>query len=684
LNPSAKSCYSFLKAVQIIAITLCLCSNLVFATLPTPTEFELAGAWFEQNIKKSSNVPFSFIFGGDTSQKFIANWTKTIQPLGTKENVTGYNILYSDPLSDLSLTLRVDVYKDYPAVEWVLELKNEGTDTTGIIKDIRAADFSFNTKVNEAVILHHAKGSDHQIDDFAPLKTILNKGQHIKMAPKGGRSSDDTAFPFFNIERENQGVIVGIGWTGQWAAELDRNEDGSLALKAGMEKTNLRLYPGEKIRTPRMLLLFWQSEDRMRGHNMMRQFMLAHHTPTIDGKPAVGPFACNGGATIFRESERATENNMIAMAERYQQFGLQTDYWWIDAGWYGSMDFKNGSWYENVGNWYVRKEHFPNGLKPVSDAVKKMGMKFILWFEPERIRKDSWLFNEHPEWQLRLDSNPNNALLDLGNPEALQWLTDYISGMITENNIAVYRQDFNIRPLGFWQAADCPDRVGMTEIKYIEGLYQFWDELKRRHPHLLIDNCASGGRRLDLETATRSVPLWRSDYSYHEPNGRQNHTYGLSFYLPCHGTGCFAPDIYRVRSAMSSSLVCGWNLYETDFPVQQAQYMMDEYRKVRPYFWGNYYPLTDFSKSLNKWMIYQFHRNDLKEGMVLFFRRPHSENMDQHVKLHGLDENAIYEILYEDFGTTVKKTGKELMQTGISVRLLEKRTSLLITYINME
>ena len=83
-------------------------------------------------------------------------------------------------------------------------------------------------------------------------------------------------------------------------------------------------------------------------------------------------------------------------------------------------------------------------------------------------------------------------------------------------------------------------------------------------------------------------------------------------------------------------------------------------------------------------MVYQFHRNDQNDGMILFFRRPNCEHMDQHVKLHGLDENAVYEIFYEDFGTTVKKTAEELMEEGITVRLLEKRTSLLITYKNMD
>ena len=65
----------------------------------------------------------------------------------------------------------------------------------------------------------------------------------------------------------------------------------------------------------------------------------------------------------------------------------------------------------------------------------------------------------------------------------------------------MYRNDFNLDPLGFWRGADAPDRQGITEIRYVEGQYAIWDELLRRGiPGCAIDNCASGGRRIDLET----------------------------------------------------------------------------------------------------------------------------------------------------------------------------------------
>ncbi len=245
------------------------------------SECKFAAAWFEHNIKSTPKEPFSFRYGRQASNELITDWNREIKLLGSQNQRSEYKIVYSDPLGKLRLVLHADVYTDFPAVEWVLELENCGADTTEIFDNILVADLLLSALKSESVILHHATGSDHRIDDFAPLTTIIQPGQQVRMAPKGGRSSDETAFPFFNVEQDNQGVGVGIGWTGQWAAELDRNANGTLTLQVGMERTHLRLYSGEKIRTPRILLLFWQGSDRMRGHNLMRQFMLAHHTPQI-------------------------------------------------------------------------------------------------------------------------------------------------------------------------------------------------------------------------------------------------------------------------------------------------------------------------------------------------------------------------------------------------------------------
>jgi alpha-galactosidase len=232
-------------------------------------------------------------------------------------------------------------------------------------------------------------------------------------------------------------------------------------------------------------------------------------------------------------------------------------------------------------------------------------------------------------------------------------------------------------PLPYWRAADEPDGQGLTEIRHVEGLYAFWDELLARHPGLIIDNCASGGRRIDLETVSRSIPLWRTDYRYFEPNGYQCHTYGLSFYLPCSGTGSDSPDTYAFRSSLNSALVLGWNLYLPDFPVERARRLIGEFKRLRPFFYGDYYPLTAHSTADDAWMAYQYHREDLQAGMFLAFRRPENLSPSIRLKLGSLDPDARYAL--DLGGETQTLTGAQL-GGGIDVTIPAAPGSLLATY----
>ena len=108
-----------------------------------------------------------------------------------------------------------------------------------------------------------------------------------------------------------------------------------------------------------------------------------------------------------------------------------------------------------------------------------------------------------------------------------------------------------------WRANDAPDRQGITEIRHVTGYLAYWDELRRRHPDMLIDTCASGGRRNDLETLRRAVPLWRSDYGYDDPPAMQNLTYGLALWVPYFGTGIRSSNVYSFPQHHGSGLGCG-------------------------------------------------------------------------------------------------------------------------------
>jgi alpha-galactosidase len=472
--------------------------------------------------------------------------------------------------------------------------------------------------------------------------------------------------------------MAAVGWSGSWRASVRRLGAPGVGLEAGMTRTRFRLHPGEEVRSPSIALLFWQGSDRLAGHNLFRRFILAHHTPRPGGQPLIlplshgvgfgGPFPCN-------EYVCATESYAISMIERLKQFGIEPENCWIDAGWYEN---RTKSWWSGVGTWEVNKKNFPRGLKPVTEAAKNWdGKGFVLWFEPERVYEGTWLDVEHPDWLTKLPGNPNR-LLNLGHPAALQWLTDHISNFLRTEGITIYRQDFNFDPAPYWQAMDAPDRVGMAEMKHVEGLYAYWDALLARNPGLLIDNCASGGRRIDLETTSRSIPLWRTDYSYFEPNGYQCHTYGLHLYLPASGTGNNNPQKYYFRSSMGGAVVMGWEL-NGSFNVGQAVEAVAEFKALRPYFFGDFYPLTAYSTSDEAWAAFEWDRPEERDGIVLAFRRHQAAAASITVNIQGLEPAGDYEVSYEDYGIAVYKTGRELA-SGLLIKIPEAPGSVLIKY----
>ena len=244
--------------------------------------------------------------------------------------------------------------------------------------------------------------------------------------------------------------------------------------------------------------------------------------------------------------------------------------------------------------------------------------------------------------------------MNLGDPEALQGITACISEQISQGRITCYRQDFNTDPAPFWEAADTADRVGMSEIRYIEGLYAFWDALLARHPGLLIDNCSSGGRRIDLETIARSIPLWRSDY-YCFPGfdlaGIQGQLQGLAPWVPLSGGCADHQDTYAFRSAFAPAFtlftvvnptgkpegfLTPWDAFDADWLRQR----LEELRLVHGYFSGDFYPLLAHSLADDVWAAWQFNRPDLAEGMLLAFRRDHSPFPSLVARLRGLEADS--------------------------------------------
>ena len=389
-----------------------------------------------------SNVPFSFVYDGVHSSEFLPQWEyssqRTPMPSGWRDL-----IIYKDPKTGLTVECETVVHEDCHAADWVFHLVNSGTIDTPIIEQFLPLDCDkLFESTSEPITLRWSNGDKYAPDSFMPCNEPMTPGQSKRFVPSGGRSSNHSAFPFFNLAGSHHGWIMAVGWTGQWAAEFVYDVKGGLRARAGMEATHFRLHPGQRVRTPRIVLLRYPGDSMILGHNRFRQLMLAHYVQQRDGRPAAPPICHNTAGTIYRSNQPATETNQLAIIRKAAELGVEA--YWMDAYWYPQ------GWAENVGNWYPRLNDFPRGLRPLGDAAHQAGMKFVLWFEPERVAKGTQFDREHPDFLLKVN-DAGDRLFNLGNPKARQFLVDFIDQRIKQWGIDVYRQDFNFDPLAFWQ-----------------------------------------------------------------------------------------------------------------------------------------------------------------------------------------------------------------------------------------
>jgi len=657
--------------------------------------------WVKQSFTPAGDYPFRFGYDGVTSKDLLkdlpCDWRTELLSEG-RERITLAQTL-PDGLHVMAETTH---FTDEGAAEWVLYFENTGEHDTKILSDVKALSLAvqyppFRTAGTQQYGAHdiellYAGGSDCKVDDFLPCKEVLHHISNCANMHFGSRNGRPTSgshgcMPYFNFRTLDTGVIFAVGWAGQWEMDFQRwysEADGQFYIRfeAGMPDTHLVLHPGERIRSPRILLMPWNGcqED---SQNAFRRFMLAHHHPHIDNKPVRLPLSILSWGT--------SEADHFKQLDAIKKSGIKADAYWIDAGWYGPEgthcdDLRSNDWSNNVGYFDHDVSRYPNGLKPVSDRVHELGMKLMLWFEHERAMPGTPLVLSHPEFFI-VDKS-GWFIFNMGLPEAREWMTEMLSRKITEYGIDILRIDQNADTLGAWNSADASDRRGMTQIRCVEGFYQLWDTLLTRFPDLIIDNCASGGRRLEFEAMTRSVALTRTDYMCYtdsDPLGHQAQTCGLGMWVPVSSVSGGTKDPYQWRSRINNGCCIESELIyealENPETMGVLRQRLSEFECIRDLYAADMYFLTDVNISWKEWLAFQLNDPNSDRGAVLSFRRDVCPFESARYRLKGLDPSAIYKLEDTDSGQKSKHTGEFLMEKGLLVMLTAPRESSLI-FIN--
>ncbi len=610
-------------------------------------------------------------------------------------NCDGKKYTYNDfknnklTLGNLCVTCNVKEIKEFSAIEWVLYFENTGDEDTCIISDILDCDTEIVLPRIESTTTAYIPSKDSpsvitmmgMVDgyaytendtlsamEFSLKQEFLRKGQTKSFENIGARSSDGM-MPFFNVCAGGMGTMLAIGWTGSWKATFTDSENGIIA-KAGLSNTCFYLKKGEKIRTASILTMnYGADEDYSNKFRKLIKNHYSHIACTENESEGLLAYELWGGLPT---------NDMLFRMDRLIKHSLSFEQTWIDAGWYGQctncIDPFNGDWSQHTGEWDVNLNVHPQGLLDVAKKSREMNAPLMFWLEPERACPGVPAIKEHPEWFLKCDTD-DNLILYYGNEDAYQYVFNTVCGYVEKFGMSCYRQDFNVKLTNYFNNHDEENRKGITEIKHIMGVYRLFDELHQKYPKLLIDNCSSGGRRIDIEMLKRSIIFFRSDYQCEfnlTAEVLQVHNAGIQKYLPLSGCTTKMHDKYSLRSAYSSSFGGAfYNAYfqnMTDEELDEVSLLIEEYKSIRKYFSKNFYNLGSDVLDMTSWSVWRFHDEELDEGIIMAFRRAESPFSAFTVVMDG------------EYTFTNLDTDEKMMGKSIDIVLNEKRSSTIIKY----
>lgn len=640
--------------------------------LVSKAEKDKCRSWYNEKLLEADSVtdfPFDFEIDGKSFKKAPDDWSisaDTESDIGAvrRGGKTTY-ITLRNATKKLTATVEATIYEENATCEWTVYIKNDGDSNSETISNFYALNDTFATG---KAMMYYSDGSNDAPSDF-----ILNE-KKVDSFKNTFNSNDgrptDKYLPYFNISGEDSGIILGVGWTGLWEATIDKDGDGT-ALTVKQETLEAYLLPSEEIRSPLVSICFYNGGNAIKGFNTFRNWVKDCVYPenipmNIRMMEVAGP------------QSLATSDQIIDTLNTFgDDIYSEVDNFWMDAGWYKYVN----DWGDSVGSWTVDTNRYDNGIIELSTYAKDKGLGHVLWYEPERVVRDTVLYkdgSEHTEWLI--DTGDDHVMWNLANEDALKHLCEFMTASLIENGVTVYRQDFNFAPKEYWEKADqeyYDGRKGICENHYVTNLYRFLDYLCKNVDGLIIDNCASGGRRLDLEMTRRSFPAWRSDYNcaYHDDiyEATQSMTYGISFWLPVTGTLNYTGTEYEARSAILPCTLDTFGTVTSDhFAAYEAQ---------RELMTENYFPIENGGYSKDKIHAMQYSKADGSEGVAFVYKRAEVEETEFTAKLNGLNTNSKYEIYDIDNPSDISTyTGKELMEKGVTIPLPEGEKAIILMF----
>ncbi len=567
-------------------------------------------------------------------------------------------IKLKDSYYDFNINLHYKVYEEHDLIERYVSVKNNSNDIIEIEK-IHSGQFHIPYEGLNFSNVHGHWGAEQQ--------RFVQKVNYGKIVIENRRGiSTHNHNPYFILDKdatETTGEVFfgALKLSGNFSGVIEQTQYGETLVQIGINSHDflMELKPGEEFIAPAIIAGYSNSGFEIMTHNL--------HNFAKDN------VLRNGLRPVLYNSWEATEfkvscDEQIKLAEKAKEIGAEL--FVVDDGWFGERHgIDNG-----LGDWYVNKDKFPEGLDPLIKKVKEMDMMFGIWVEPEMVNPLSQLYKDHPEWiyyfeTRESDTSRGQYVLNVTKKEVKEFIYNMLDNLLSTYDIDYIKWDAN-RPIS--QTAVEKD----IWYKHIEAVYDIVKELKVKHPNVLFEACASGGGRIDYGVLGIFDDFWTSDNTDAYDRLFIQDTY--SYIYPIKAMRAWVTDCpnflsrrvipmkFRYHSAMMGTLGIGCNILKfNDDEVKLSQELIKEYKEIRNIIQeGDFYRLENTSK--NNYKIYQYNKGT--EGLVFVFL-PQSliGHRGVNIKFRGLNKDSKY--LIKVNGEEIIKTGNYLMNKGLEVRL---------------
>jgi alpha-galactosidase len=594
-------------------------------------------------------------------------------------NITITNILLKDPEYPVEVTLHIKSFSAEDVIEQWVEIVQKETKPITIF-NYASSMLHFDANKYWLTQFHGDWAEEMKMQEseltsgVKTLESKLGTRAHMYQTPVFFLSLNEKS-------DENNGELIAgtLGWSGNFQFLFEVDEKGSLRVISGINPfaSEYSLQPGVSFKTPSFIFTYSSHGKGVASRNL-------HHWATnygiLDGTKSRLTLLNNWETTYFNFNEP----KLTGLLDDTKKMGL--DLFLLDDGWFANKYPRNDD-HAGLGDWQENKAKLPDGLGYLVKEADSRGVKFGIWIEPEMVNPKSELYENHPDWILKLPNRPENyyrnqLVLDLTNPKVQEFVYNIVDGMLTKNpGIGFIKWDCN-RMMTNAYSTYLKDKQSHLYIDYVNSLYGVLGRLRQKYPHLPVMLCSGGGGRVDYGALRYFTEFWASDDT--DPLERVYIQWGYSYFFPsfavCNHITSWGKQSLKFRTDVAMMGKMGYDIQVnglTDKELKFSQNAIATYKRLSDVIWhGDLYRLISPYDENRAVLMYV---NSSKNKAVLFTYTLNSRFNEtfNNVRLQGLDPLATYKIeeinVSNDggrFGPTESGksfTGDYLMKVGLQI-----------------